>query len=149
MESSYQSLVSVIIGLISGFLIAFLSAIGFEWFNDYRHKKELIIRILEELSIIQEQVKNVINSESFLNATYQTDVLTNLKPELILKINVKYYRAISETYQKIEELNGLVETNFGMMYAKEKNTNRHMETNKKIDETIKLLKTWKNRRFFT
>ena len=101
MESSYQSLVSVIVGLILGSLIAFLSSIGLEFYKDYHHKRELEKRILEELEIIREEVKTTINSESFLNNSYRTNSFNGLRQELILKLNGRNYRAIVETYEKI------------------------------------------------
>jgi len=140
MESSYQSIILLVIGAIIGFLSSFISAIGIDLWKEHSHKKELKKRIVEELEIIRKNINDSLEMKSFSSGIYFMDAFTNLKQELISKLSGKYYRAILHTYEKIESLKAPIEQGFGMPYAQEVSANRCKEAIDKIDETLKLLK---------
>lgn len=134
-ESSYQSLLLVVVGAVIGFF----SSIGFTLWKEYRTKKELKTRIIEELKIIHKEINADLDKHNVLPHEYITDSFLNLKQELILKLNGKY-RAILETYSKIDGLKlpiyvGLMQEATEEMYGK-----RYKEALEKIDKTVNLLK---------
>jgi len=135
-ESSYQSLLLVLVGAVIGFF----SSIGFDLWKEYRAKRELKNRIIEELEIIHKEISADLDGHKTVAREFFTDSFLSLKQELILKLNGKYYRAILETYLKIDELKvpisvGLMQETTEEMYGK-----RYKEILEKISTTVNLLK---------
>jgi predicted membrane chloride channel (bestrophin family) len=98
--SAIDTLVSVIVGAVIGFL----SSIGFDRWKEGREEKELKDRIREELEIILREVTVDLEKEAFQSRAFFTEAFTALKQDLIRKLNAKTFRAVLETYIKIDQL---------------------------------------------
>jgi hypothetical protein len=98
--SASDTLISVIVGAAIGFL----SSIGFDRWKESGEKKGLKDRIREELEIILKEVTVDLEKEAFQSRAFFTEGFTALKQDLIRKLDANTFRAVLETYIKIDEL---------------------------------------------
>jgi len=98
--SAIDTLISVIVGAVIGFL----SSIGFDRWKESGEKKELKDRIREELEIILKEITVDFEKEAFQSRAFFTEGFTALKQDLIRKLDANTFRAVLETYIKIDEL---------------------------------------------
>jgi hypothetical protein len=98
--SAVDTLVSVIVGAVIGFL----SSIGFDRWKEGKDEKELKDRIREELEIILKEATEDLNKEAFQSRAFFTEGFTALKQDLIRKFDAQTFRAVLETYIKIDQL---------------------------------------------
>jgi predicted membrane chloride channel (bestrophin family) len=131
--SVYETLLSVIVGAIIGAIIGFFSSIGFDRYKEGREKKELKDRIREELEIIQREIRTDLEKEAFQSRAFFPEGFTALKSDLIRKLDASTFRAILETYIKIDQLK------FPSNIL-DQNKTKYMEAIETIRKTIELLK---------
>lgn len=98
--SAVDTLISVTVGAVIGFL----SSIGFDRWKEGRDEKELKDRIREELEIILKEVTEDLEKEAFQSRAFFIEAFTALKQDLIRKLDANTFRAVLETYIKIDQL---------------------------------------------
>jgi hypothetical protein len=137
MESSYQSLISVAIGAIIGFFVS----IGFDTWKNSNSKRELRNRLIDEFELIQTEIEADLEGNRFSTRAYPVDTFVILIKEIALKLTSKQYRAVVNTYQFVQTLSFPIDLSSDMLTTIERNKVRHEEAIKRIDQTIKLLRS--------
>jgi len=99
-----MSAVDTLISVIVGAFIGFLSSIGFDRWKEGGEKKELKDRIREELEIILKELAEDLEKEAFQSRAFFTEGFIALKQDLIRNLDAKTFRAVLETYIKIDQL---------------------------------------------
>ncbi len=127
--SAVDTLISVIVGAVIGFL----SSIGFDRWKEDREEKELKDRIREELEIILKEATEDLEKEAFQSRAFFTEGFIALKQDLIRKLDAKAFRAVLETYIKIDGLR--FPSN-----SPDANRTKYKETIAAMKRTIDLLK---------
>ena len=127
--SAIDTLISVIVGAVIGFL----SSIGFDRWKESREKKELKDKIEEELEIILQEATTGLETEEFIGEAFVKETFDALKQDLIRKLDVKIFRAVLETYNKIEVLRSPISIS-------RFNKQKYGEAIETIKKTIDLLK---------
>lgn len=99
-----MSAIDTLISVVVGAAIGFLSSIGFDRWKEGREEKELKNRIREELEITLKEVTVDLEKEAFQSRAFFTEAFTALKQDIIRKFDAQTFRAVLETYIKIDQL---------------------------------------------
>jgi hypothetical protein len=91
---------SFVSGLATGLIPRYL----FDRRRAKKERQELKDRIREELEIILKEVTADFEKEAFQSRTFFTEGFTTLKQDLVRKLDAKTFRAVLETYIKIDQL---------------------------------------------
>jgi hypothetical protein len=100
----WSAITQNLIFLFAGAIVGLFGSIGYDLYKQVSVKNELKNRIKEEFKIVLYEIQLDYDHNNFIYRKFSTIVFKALRNDLVRKFDAVTYRAIEDSYDKIQDL---------------------------------------------